>query len=59
MIILKRAHTELEVKRLATGRPLEAALDIMGNDTWARLVELRERLINVGAEAQVHVLKIP
>ena len=60
LVIIKRPHTELEVKRLGTGAPLEAALDIMDDDTWVRLVELRERLISVRAtEASVHVIALP
>ena len=60
LVIIKRPHTELEVKRLGTGEPLETALDIMDDDTWVRLVELRERLISARAtEASVHILHIP
>ena len=59
VVIVKRPHTEVEVKRLATGEPLEMALDIMDNETWTRLVELRERLVSTGADASVHVLTIP
>ena len=60
LVIIKRPHTELEVKRLGTGEPLETALDIMDDDTWVRLVELRERLISARAtEASVHMLHIP
>lgn len=58
VIIFKRPNTELEVKRLATGEPLEAVMDIMDTETWAGLVELRERLINAGAKASAHILKI-
>ena len=59
VVIVKRPHSELEVKRLGTGEPLEAALDIMDDDTWVRLVELRERLISARAtEASVHMLHI-
>ncbi len=57
-VIRKRPGASFAVKRLATSEPLETAVDIMDEDTWGRLVALREQVKAGPAASSVQLLNI-